>query len=94
MNVGIATTNGNPVGTSGTFNVVEVERGFVGTSNSTHADGTTVQRFTGTYNIVESKLFLSDPPRGNPNRVKDDSNLDFPRSTFNGRVYLLSLIHI
>jgi hypothetical protein len=88
VNVGIATTNGSPVGTSGTFNVVEVERGFVGTSNSTHADGTTVQRFTGTYNIVESKLFLSDPPRGNPSRVKDDSNLDFPRSTFNGRVYL------
>ena len=88
VNVGIATTNGSPVGTSGTFNVIEVERGFVGTSNSIHADGNTVQRFTGTYNIVESKLFLSDPPRGNPSRVKDDGNLDFPRSTFNGRVYL------
>ena len=88
INVGVATTSGSPVGTGGTFNVVEVERGFVGTANSTHSGGATVKRFVGTYNIVGSKLFLSDPPRGNPNRVKDDSNLDFPRSSFNGRVYL------
>ena len=87
-NVGIATTNGSPVGTSGTFGLVEVDRGFVGTNNDTHSDGSTVERFKGNYNIVGSKVFFTDPPRGNPNTDKDESNLDTPRSQFNGRVYL------
>ena len=87
-NVGVATTNGSPVGTGGTFNLVEVERSFVGTINDTHSDGTTIERFRGNYNIVGSNIFFTDPPRGNPSQEKDDSNLDTPRSDFNGRVYL------
>ena len=87
-NVGFATTNGSPVGTSGTFALVEVDRSFVGTINSTHSDGTIVERFKGNYNIVGSKVFFTDAPRGNPNTDKDESNLDTPRSDFNGRVYL------
>ena len=87
-NVGIATTNSSPVGVAGTYNVVEVERSSVGTLNNTHSDGTTVRRFKGNYNIVGSTVFFINPPRGNPNLDKDESNLDIPRSQFNGRVYL------
>ena len=88
VNVGIATTNGIPVGIAGTYNVVEVERGFVGSANSIHSDGSSAKILLGSYNIVGSKVFFTDPPRGNPSKIKDDGNLNFPRSSFNGRVYL------
>ena len=87
-NVGFATTSGSLVGTAGTFNTIEVERASVGSIQTTHNDGVTVKRFKGNYNIVGSKIFFATAPLGNPSREKDESNLDIPTASFNGRVYL------
>ena len=88
VNVGFATTGGGPVGSSGTFNTVEVERGFVGTSASTHVDGSTVSILRGSYNISGSDIFFTQPPRGNPRILKNENDLNFATSNFTGRVYL------
>ena len=87
-NVGFATTSGSPVGTSGTFNTIEVERAAVGSEQTTHNDGIQIKRFKGQYNIVGTKIFFVDAPRGNPDKTKDEGNLDTPKASFNGRVYL------
>ena len=88
VNVGLATTGGGAVGTSGTFKSVQVNRSFVGTSPTTHADGTTVSRFRGSYNIVGKDLFFTKPPRGDVSKSKDINDLDIATSKFSGRVYL------
>ena len=88
VNVGFATTGFGPVGSSGTFNSVEVQRSFVGTSATTHNDGTTVNLFRGSYNISGRDIFFTQAPRGNPANLKTENNLNFATSNFNGRVYL------
>ena len=72
----------------GTFPLVAVERGSVGTAKSIHTNGDLVNRFKGGFNIVDSTIYFTDAPRGNPNRSLTDSGLDFPTSEFTGRVYL------
>ena len=88
VNVGFADGYGGSVGSSGTFNTVEVERSFVGTSATTHSNGDVVNVFRGSYNISGSDIFFTQPPRGNPNKSKTENDLDFPTSSFAGRVYL------
>ena len=88
VEVGFGTTGGGPVGSSGTFKSVRVNRSFVGTSASTHSDGSTVTKFKGSYNIVGKDLFFTKPPRGDISQSKDINNLDIPTSKFSGRVYL------
>ena len=65
-----------------------VERGFVGTSATNHADGSTVQLYRGSYNIVDEKIHFVHPPRGRSGVLRNSSNLLEPKSDFNGRVYL------
>ncbi len=88
VRVGFATTGGGTVGSSGTFKSVQVNRSFVGTSPTTHADGTTVSRFRGSYNIVGKDLFFTKPPRGDITKSKNINDLDIATSKFSGRVYL------
>ena len=88
VNVGFADGYGGAVGSSGTFNTVEVERSFVGTSATTHSNGDVVNVFRGSYNISGSDIFFTQAPRGNPNKSKTENDLDFPTSSFAGRVYL------
>ncbi len=88
VNVGFADGYGGVVGSSGTFNTVEVERSFVGTSATTHSNGDVVNVFRGSYNISGSDIFFTQSPRGNPNKSKTENDLDFPTSSFAGRVYL------
>ena len=88
VRVGFATTGGGSVGSSGTFKSVEVNRGFVGTSATTHSDGSTVSRLKGSYNIVGKDLFFTKPPRGDVSKNKDINDLDIATSKFSGRVYL------
>jgi len=87
-NVGFATTGGGPVGSSGTFNSVEVKRSFVGSAAATHSDGTTVTVFRGSYNVSGKDLFFTKPPRGDLSNSKTINDLLKPTTKFSGRVYL------
>ena len=87
-NVGIGTSSIGPITPGiGTFNLVSVKRGAVGSSAADHANGSLVELYKGNYNIVDSKVNFIEAPRGNP-QGEDENGLPFPRSIFNGRVYL------
>jgi len=89
VNVGFGTTTIGPITTGiGTTALVVTERGFVGTSATNHADGSTVELYRGSYNIVDEKIHFASPPRGRGGSLKNSSNLLEPKSDFNGRVYL------
>ena len=89
-NVGLGTTSVGPITNSGSFNLVETDRGFVGTSSTSHTSSTQVDIYRGSFNIVENEIHFTESPRGNPQITKTESNLDFDTSTFNGRVFLRS----
>ena len=87
-NVGIGTSSIGPITPGiGTFNLVSVERGSVGSSATSHPNGSVVELYKGNYNIVDSKVNFIEAPRGNP-QGQDENGLPFSRSIFNGRVYL------
>jgi hypothetical protein len=88
INVGLGTTNVGPITNSGNINLVEVTRGFVGSSATTHTDSTSARIYKGSYNIVDSNIFFAESPRGNPQIERDSSNLTFETSDFTGRVFL------
>ena len=89
QNVGLGTTNAGPITNSGTVNLVEVERGAIGSAASTHQDTTGIATVhKGGYNLVGQDIYFTQSPRGNPQVEKTESNLDFPTSDFNGRAYL------
>jgi len=88
VNVGLGTTNIGPISNSGTETLVEVERGFVGSSGTSHTDSTLSRIYKGSYNIVGDKIFFTQSPRGNPNIIRKDNNLVFQTSKFSGRVFL------
>jgi len=87
-NIGVGTTSIGPITENGTLNILEVERGFVGTSASTHADNSTLRLYRGAYNIVGDSVFFTEPPSGIDQGLKAASNRDSGRATFSGRVYL------
>ena len=89
-NIGFGTTSIGPITNSGNVKLVEVERGFVGTSAATHTSSTTVDVYKGSFNIVDSDIHFTQPPRGNPQIDKTSSNVDYETSSFNGRVFLKS----
>ena len=89
-NVGLGTSSVGPITNSGTFNLVETERGFVGTISTSHSSSTQVDLYRGSFNIVENEIHFTEAPRGNPQITKTSSNLDFDTSTFSGRVFLRS----
>lgn len=88
INVGLGTTNIGPITNSGSISLVEVKRAFVGSSASTHSDSSSVRIYKGSYNIVDSSIFFAESPRGNPQIIRDSSNLTFETSDFTGRVFL------
>jgi hypothetical protein len=88
INVGLGTTNIGPITNTGTENLVEVERGFVGSSATYHSDGSTVNMYKGSYNIVGDEIFFAKSPRGNISVTRNENNLEFETSDFAGRVYL------
>lgn len=88
-NVGIGTSSDGPISGIGTFNLVNVIRGYVGTDAAPHADGSTVILNRGAYNIVESTIHFVDPPKGaGADFILDERNLEYTRSNFSGRVFL------
>jgi len=89
ISVGLGTTSIGPVTNSGSFSLVEVSRGFVGSSATTHADTTGIATiYKGSYNIVGSQIFFTEAPRGNPQLNIDRGNLSYETSDFSGRVFL------
>ena len=86
--VGVGTTSVASISGGGAINLVGVERGALGSTAATHSDSDAVRKFTGSFNIVDSKIFFTDAPKGTNNVARNQSNLEFPRSEFNGRVYL------
>ena len=86
--VGLGVTASGPIIGSGAFNLVNVERGVVGTTAASHNDGAIARIHLGSYNFVGSKIHFTEPPLGNSTNVIDDDTLiPVARSTFGGRVY-------
>ena len=89
VNVGLATQTLGPITGVGTFPVIEVKRGFVGTAKTTHTDGTDIRIYKGAFNIVGNKIWFTDAPDGKGTNTRlNSSALPSAKSTFNGRVYL------
>jgi len=88
ISVGLGTTNIGPITNSGLIPLINVNRGSVGSSATIHTDSTSARIYKGSYNIEGNSIFFVESPRGNPQLVKDTSNLDFETSDFTGRVYL------
>ena len=87
-NVGLGNTSYGPVTTSGSLTLIQVRRGFVGSSASTHTDSATVRLYRGSYSIVGENIYFTEPPRGSGVNEVDDSNRLRHRTNFNGRVFL------
>ena len=90
INVGLGTTNTGPIEYGGSLNLVQVKRGFVGSSASTHTDTTTARVYKGAFNIVDDQIHFAEPPRGNPQINRTRNNFNAETSKFNGRVFLKS----
>lgn len=88
ISVGIGSTPTGPITGIGTYSIVETQRGFVGTSATTHSDSTTVQLYRGSFNIVGNEVYFTEAPKGGGRITNNNSNLSFPYSDFGGRVYL------
>lgn len=91
-NVGLGTTNSGPISFTGNVPLVDVSRGSVGTSATSHNDSSPVRVYRGSYNIVGNEIYFTNPPRGSSFYVSDldFSNLTRDKATFNGRVFLRS----
>ena len=73
-----------------TLPTVRVERGQLGILASSHADNAIVKVHRGTFNIVDSKVIFTDPPKGNTRSRRNLSNLPFVKADFSGRTFLRS----
>ena len=89
-NVGFGTTVSGPITFTGTVPLVEVERGFVGSSATSHIDLSSVDVYRGSFNIEKNQIFFTQPPIGSleDQILQDNNNLPESRSKFNGRVFL------
>ena len=88
LSVGFGTTSSGPIDNVGITTLIEIQRGVVGSSATTHTDGATIQIYRGSYNIEGSKIYFTEPPKGSSDNTIDSSNLQEVFSTFNGRVFL------
>ena len=86
--VGLGSTNTTGVGAIGTLPLVEVERGFVGSSATSHGQFDAVSVYRGSFDIVNSKIHFTEAPMGAGRQDLDSRGLTIPRSNFSGRVYL------
>ena len=73
-----------------TLPVVKVDRGQLGIAATSHAVNSLMRVHRGAFNIVDSKVFFSDPPKGNNRSRRDETNLPFVRADFSGRTFLRS----
>ena len=88
VNVGLGTTALGPISNTGSFNLVEVRRGFVGSAATDHSDGTNARVHRGAFNIVGNNIYFTEAPTGNALNQINSSNIRDPKSQFAGRVFL------
>lgn len=88
ISVGVGSTPFGPITGIGTYTLVNVKRGSVGSSATTHLDGSVARVFRGSFNIIGSKVYFSEPPRGNTRQRRNETNLPYVRSEFGGRTFL------
>ena len=88
ISVGLGTTSGSPIIGLGTYYVLETQRGYAGTAATIHVNDTPINLYRGSYNIVGNKIWFTEAPRGNAVTIRDSSNLEQPKSSFTGRVFL------
>ena len=86
--VGLGSTSDVGVAADGDIPLVEVTRGFVGSSATSHSADDAVSVYRGAFNIVDSKIHFTSAPKGAGRQDLDERGLTIPRSSFNGRVYL------
>ena len=87
-NVGLGTTSVGPITETGNVNVIEVNRGYIGSAATNHSANDVSRLYSGGYNIVDNNIHFTEAPRGSNRSQKTASNLEPVRSTFTGRVYL------
>jgi len=91
ISVGLGETFSGPINGLGNIPLIFVERGYFGTQISSHGISTEVRVYSGNYNIVGSRIYLGDTPRGSSGANPiNESNLRKSISSFNGRVFLRS----
>ena len=86
--VGFGTTSIGPITGIGTWSLVEVERGAVGSAATDHTAGTLGRIYRGSFQIVNSDIHFTEAPLGGDLGQTDSSNLPYPRASFGGRTYL------
>ena len=86
--VGFGTTSVGPITGIGTWSLVEVERGAVGSAATDHTAGTLGRIYRGSFQIVNSDVHFTEAPLGGDLGQTDPSNLPYPRASFGGRTYL------
>jgi hypothetical protein len=87
-NVGFGTTTAGPITGTGTFNIVEVERGVVGSIATSHTVGDTLELWRGSFNIVGSDIIFTESPNGRGRIIINDSNIVETNSSYQGRTFL------
>ncbi len=89
VNVGFGTNYSGPISFAGTFPLVSVRRGFLGSNSSSHNNLSPVDLYRGSYNIVGNQIYFTDLLKGNNNNQSIlQYNLPPAKSYFNGRVFL------
>ena len=90
LNVGLGTTSSGPITFSGPFSLVEVERGFVGSSASSHLNSTDVYLYKGSFRISKNKIYFTDSLQStlDNDTFFTNSGIEPYISDFNGRVFL------
>ena len=86
--VGFGSTPAGPITGIGTWSLVEIERGTVGSAATVHAAGSTARIYRGAFQIVDSDVYFTNAPLGGDLGLIDPSNLPYPRASFGGRTYL------
>ena len=86
--VGFGTTTLGPAVGIGTWTLVEVERGAVGTAATPHAAGQTARLFRGSFQILDSQVHFTQAPLGGDVGIINPNNLPYARASFGGRTFL------
>ena len=86
--VGFGTTTLGPIVGIGTWTLVEVERGAVGTAKTDHAAGEIARLFRGSFQILGTDIHFTQAPLGGDIGLVNAENLPFARATFSGRTFL------
>ena len=77
-------------GVGETHQTVSVVRGSVGSAATSHIDGSKIQLYRGSFNIVKNEIFFTDPPKGNTRARRNEQNLPYVSAKFSGRTFLRS----